>query len=139
MPCRDCRNGTHVRSEVGVLVQDTVTLRRHVCVCGLCPEACPARPVAVETAERWHHQHRHRDGDGAMLAAPAEVWAARAAAARAVNRSGRHTRQGAPGLPAAVAGRAQARAAICAAVARPGRHRAPIAHNESFSRERIWC
>lgn len=81
MQCRDCLNGTHVRTEVEVLAWDTVMLRRNVCVCGVCPKRCPARPVAVETAERWHHQHR--DGQGAVLVAPAEVWAARAAAARA--------------------------------------------------------
>lgn len=101
MPCRDCLNGTHVRSEVNVDVFDTVTLRHHVCVCGACPQACPARPMTVEPSHRWHGQHRA--GDGAVQAASAAVWTARAAAARA----------------AAVRDRA-ARAAR----RRPGRHRA---------------
>jgi hypothetical protein len=38
-----------VRSEVDVLELDSVRLRRYVCVCGVCPRACPAQPVRVET------------------------------------------------------------------------------------------
>lgn len=102
MSCRDCLNGTHVLREAEADPFDTVTLRRHVCVCGVCPQACLARPVSVETACHWHGQHR--DGTGAVLTASADVWAARAAAARAE-----------------AARDAAKRAARC----RTGRHRAP--------------
>lgn len=119
MTCRDCRTGTHVRVEVDTVELETMTLTRYVCACGVCPQRCPARPVAVHTAKRWHHQHRY--ADGAVL----DVDTIRTA--HAAESTGRHARPIEPGLPAAViAGRAQARAAICAAATQPGRHRLPV-------------
>lgn len=81
MRCADCRAGEHQRVETAVLVRETVTLRWYVCECGVCPQPCRTEELAVETSFRWHHVHR--GGDGAVLVAPAAVWAAQAAAARA--------------------------------------------------------
>lgn len=115
--CRDCRTGTHVRVEVETVEQETVTLTRYVCACGVCPQRCPARPVAVHTAKRWHHQHRHADG------AALDVDTIRAA--QKAERTGRHARPVEPGVPA-TASPASARAAICVATPQQGRHRVPV-------------